>query len=625
MKRLLSIILIVFLFFVGTIVSVISEDISDQRLSVRLNNKTEFITSCNDSSKVLIELDLNGISYGQELLWKANTTGTNYEESAVVYFDDTAYISSCSTHGDGHDKLFAVDTTNGTILWSTFIGPGYVGPVIDHDKIYIGTDSHGYDPTNEYIFCINRSDGTVLWSRKIYGGIAESIQYDEDKIYFTSNIIYALDKDDGAINWTYSLDEYSVTKPILKDHAFFTATSGGMMYKINVEDGSRIWSVALPDFSWDNSITADGKGHIFIAVYNDKSINAYDEDTGDLLWRYQLYGRSLSFNAYHNNVIFISDTSGYVYALNSSSGALLWEKKIGYTIDISSPTISGGLLFIGTRDFEEGAFFALNETNGDILWKYTVEASVTAPPTIADGMMLCGTDGWNMYAFDFGIGNGDWLLHRYDSYNTAFSATGLTEWQFVSASCTTVNDDITACSVENTYDHTVTNVKLELPEGINANWYTINGDLLQSESNSYKIENLSSLSILTFIITTDQVHPPEKPTISGSSSGKIGKEYTYVVSSVDPDQSEISYYIDWGDGSFTGWTRTLPSGAALNVSHTWNDKGIYIIKAKAKNVLGIESEWSDPLEVSMPKSKPLAFLEVRYPFIFRLFSSLYKN
>jgi outer membrane protein assembly factor BamB len=611
------------LVFVGAVVSVISEDISYHHRPLSLDNRTEFITNYDDSSKVLIELDMNGIAYGQELLWKANTTGTNYEESAVVYFDGTAYISSCSTHGDGHDKLFAVDTTNGNILWNTFIGPGYVGPVIDNDRIYIGTDSHGHNPTNEYIFCINRSDGQVLWSRNIYGGIAESIQYDKDKLYFTSDIIYALNKDDGAKNWTYPLDDYSVTKPILKDNAFFTATSGGMMYKIDVKDGSRIWSVSLPDFSWDNSITADGKGHIFLAVYNNRSINAYNEVTGELIWRYQLHDRSLSFNAYHNNVIFISDTSGYVYALNSSSGVLIWEKKIGNTCDISSPSISGGLLFIGTRDFEEGAFFALNETNGEILWKYPVGASVTAPPSIVDGMMLCGTDSWNMYAFDFGIGNGDWLLHRYDSNNTAFSPNGLTKWQFVSASCTTINN-ITTCTVTNSYDHNVTDVKLKLSDSINSNWYNITGHLLKSESNYYVIDNLSSLSKLTFIITTAEVHQPEKPTISGLSNGTIRKEYTYVVSAVDPSNTELSYYIDWGDGSFSGWTRTIPSGKPLNVSHTWNEKGIYIIKAKAKNIQGIESEWSNPLEVSMPKSKPLpSFLEGRYPFIFRFFSLIY--
>jgi outer membrane protein assembly factor BamB len=76
-----------------------------------------------------------------ELLWKANTTGTNYEESAVTYTDGIAYIGSCSTHGAGHDKIFAVDTDTGEILWSNDTGPGYVGPVIDGDVVYIGSST----------------------------------------------------------------------------------------------------------------------------------------------------------------------------------------------------------------------------------------------------------------------------------------------------------------------------------------------------------------------------------------------------------------------------------------------------------------------------------------------------
>ncbi len=455
------------------------------------------------SENILIQLNLNGVSYGHELLWKANTTGTNYEESAVAYLEGIAYIGSCSTHGAGHDKLFAVNTTNGKIIWSTYTGPGYVGPVIDGDVIYIGTCYH--TPEDAYIYAINRGTGEIIWKVSIPGGVAESVHFDDKKIYFSSSFddtkIYALNKEDGSINWTFDTGlKYCANKPMLKNNALYATHfyPNGKLYKLNTTDGSEIWSKTLSVGSWDNSITSDNEGRIFLAIYYDNTMNAYDDSDGSLIWSYELHGGSLSFNAYHNGVIFIADTSGYVYALDSKDGTLLWENKIGNIIDISSPTLSGGLLFIGTRDSNEGAFFVLNETTGDILWKYTIGANVTAPPTIADGMMMCGTDNWYMYAFDFGIGSGNWTLHRYDSYNTAYSPYGLTTWQHIKTNCTT-EEDVTTCIVTNYYDHEVKNITLNLP--FNGYWYNESGELLKADSDYFDINKISSLTSMTFIIS----------------------------------------------------------------------------------------------------------------------------
>jgi outer membrane protein assembly factor BamB len=454
-----------------------------------------------------IDLNVTGVAYGQELLWKANTTGTNYEESAVTYADGIAYIGSCSTHGAGHDKIFAVDTATGEIIWSNDTGPGYVGPVIDGDVVYIGSSTHGYDPDNEYMYAFNRFTGEQIWKTPIYGGIAESVQCDETNIYFCSGFyetkMYALNKNDGSINWTYPTG-FSVcpNKPMLKDNAvygtFWDNYDVGKLYKINATTGHELWNVSLSAGPWDNSITADGQGHLFLAIYYDNTMNAYNEYTGQLLWTYPLHGGSLSFNAYHNGRVFIADTLGYVYAFNGSTGHLLWETDIGDSCDISSPTVSGGLLFIGTRDGTNGAFYALNESTGVILWRYPIGASVTAPPSIVDGMMLCGSDSWNMYAFDIGQGSGDWLLHRYDSWNTAYSSFGLEEWQYVRAACSSQQDIIT-CVMTNTYDHQVQNIHLHLPFA--AYWYTESGELLKENSDTYTLESLPAEGTLTLLIS----------------------------------------------------------------------------------------------------------------------------
>jgi hypothetical protein len=46
------------------------------------------------SSSTTVDLVLDDVVIGHELLWRASTTGTNYEESAVAYVDGVALLIS---------------------------------------------------------------------------------------------------------------------------------------------------------------------------------------------------------------------------------------------------------------------------------------------------------------------------------------------------------------------------------------------------------------------------------------------------------------------------------------------------------------------------------------------------
>jgi hypothetical protein len=68
--------------------------------SARVQTAPQSLMVCDFKSEVMITVNTSGVAYGHELLWKANTTVTNYEESAVTYANDIAYICSCITHGN---------------------------------------------------------------------------------------------------------------------------------------------------------------------------------------------------------------------------------------------------------------------------------------------------------------------------------------------------------------------------------------------------------------------------------------------------------------------------------------------------------------------------------------------
>ena len=119
---------------------------------------------------------------------------------------------------------------------------------------------------------------------------------------------------------------------------------------------------------------------------------------------------------------------------------------------------------------------------------------------------------------------------------------------------------------------------------------------------------------------------PSKP--SGHSSGNVNDEYTYTSSTIDPDGDQVYYLWDWGDGNTIGWLGPYNSSVTINTTHTWTIKGSYSIKVKAKDRLGAESPWSDPLPITMPYTyKPplLQFLELffeRFPHAFPILRQL---
>jgi C1A family cysteine protease len=97
--------------------------------------------------------------------------------------------------------------------------------------------------------------------------------------------------------------------------------------------------------------------------------------------------------------------------------------------------------------------------------------------------------------------------------------------------------------------------------------------------------------------------PPTKPTITGSKEGIPGNEYIYKLTSVDPDgNDDVYYYVDWGDGTNSGWLGPYAEGEEIDVNHTWTNKGTYVVKAKAKDPNDAESEWGK-LTVTMPRNK----------------------
>jgi hypothetical protein len=122
---------------------------------------------------------------------------------------------------------------------------------------------------------------------------------------------------------------------------------------------------------------------------------------------------------------------------------------------------------------------------------------------------------------------------------------------------------------------------------------------------------------------------PEKPTITGPPQGTPNTDYVFYVQTTDIDEDQIYYYIDWDDESVSNWIGPFESGDTYVEIHQWSSIGMYNVRVKARDTNMVESEWSDPLSVSMPRNRQLRKLPVleiigQYPKILQMLQSLLK-
>ncbi len=102
----------------------------------------------------------------------------------------------------------------------------------------------------------------------------------------------------------------------------------------------------------------------------------------------------------------------------------------------------------------------------------------------------------------------------------------------------------------------------------------------------------------------DKSTPPEKPQKPfGPTTGKTEDILTFNTSTTDVDDDEVYYIFEWGDGEYSEWIGPKNSGEIVSAKHSWASEGNFSIRVLAKDEHGIQSEWSDPLSITMPKAK----------------------
>ena len=161
------------------------------------------------------------------------------------------------------------------------------------------------------------------------------------------------------------------------------------------------------------SSAAVASGVVYVGS-DDGNVYALNASTGALLWQYSIAAESSP--AVASGVVYVSSEDGCVYALNAGTGTLFWRNCTGIRL-ASSPAVANGVVYVSLLT---GNVYALSASTGSRLWQYSTVAPnyMYSSPAVADGVVYIGS-GDGVYALNASTGA---LLWKYTTGNSVNSS-----------------------------------------------------------------------------------------------------------------------------------------------------------------------------------------------------------
>src|SRR6266567_2305498 len=293
---------------------------------------------------------------------------------------DPAY-PCCSFRG----SIVALDEKTGAMLWKTFDMPDNGGaiwqpPAIDPKRgtLFIGTGNN-YTAPADVEACQNATPTANCAAADDFFDAALALDLKTGQIKWSKRL-------QGLDTWTVACLTPTGPKancPVPTSPDFDLGGSGpnlvgnivgfgqksGIFWALNPDNGNIVWSTpvgpgsSLGGIEWGTA--TDGR-RIYVAISN-----------SDLL-PYTLVpsGQQITWGAWS--------------ALDVATGKILWQTAdpTPGAIDRSSVSVANGVMYAGSNS---GQMYALNTTTGNILWSFASGGSVIDGPSIVDGTLYWGS------------------------------------------------------------------------------------------------------------------------------------------------------------------------------------------------------------------------------------------
>jgi outer membrane protein assembly factor BamB len=333
-------------------------------------------------------------------------------KSSPAIDQDRIYI------GVDDGTLKALDRETGTVIWSfetnqatvERLKPGtnnrgvHSSPAFDQDHVYIG-DYGGR------LYAVDKTDGELVWKRKLGGSIGASPVLHGGLVFIsveyapTNGRAFALDTETGEVAWR---SEYlghhphgSTTLDVERNQLYLGANNG-RFYAFDLATGEAAWRF---DTGAEIKSTAALVDDVVYITSWDRHLYAVNAETGAEIFAFQVNGRSMSSPTVSDGRVWFGSHDHLLRCLDSETGEQLWASSTNGAI-VSSPTLirDTGIVLVGSND---NNLYLFDAESGQRLARYELTENLTGVPVVVDGTVFVYDDTGVMWRFDTVDESGD--------------------------------------------------------------------------------------------------------------------------------------------------------------------------------------------------------------------------
>ncbi len=274
-------------------------------------------------------------------------------------------------------------------------------PILAGDLLIQGNGLDG-------IVAYNRDSGRQVWRLPILNGVEGSASLIRDRLFFgaSDGNFYSIEASTGHVVWSFSTKAENLGEPLLEDGVVYFLSGNNVVFALDASSGKQIWLYSRQDTSSfsvrGGSRPALKNGKIFVG-FSDGSLVALNSKTGAVLWEV-LLNRNKKFRdidaspVVDGDSLYIPSYDDKLYCVSTERGEILWRVEGG---GYSAVTLLGDRIIYPNSN---GEVFALRKNNGDRIWTYKSKEGIATQVKIYKGMLVFGESQGKLLFLDTATG-----------------------------------------------------------------------------------------------------------------------------------------------------------------------------------------------------------------------------